>query len=215
MQLPGHHTYLMRISILRARYLLLCLPLALIGIALERPTDRASQAVTSAPHDWKEQLAARAASHSDPPQDGLADFHAIHTPVLIPSPIRRRMAHSLGPHPTTLGISLRDGYFLNTANGIGLWVLRGEHVVCIFNGRTLAMACDTAADTARYGLVVVSGPSPQFYKHPLVEAVGIAPDGVRAVRLELMGRSDRVVSIVNNTFALRAHQPILVKGVVR
>lgn len=77
------------------------------------------------------------------------------------------------------------------------------------------MACDTAAATVRYGLVVVSGPSPQFYKHPPVEALGIAPDGLRAVRLEVIGGTDHVVPIVDNTFALRAHRPIAVMGVIR
>lgn len=211
----------MRIPSRKPQYLYLLVGLVLtaigvtVGLRHESPKERASQPAASPPRDWKEQLAVRAASHFSPPQDGLGDFRALRAPAFIPSPIRRQMERSLGPHATRLGISLRDGYFLKATKGTGLWVVKGKRVVCIFNGHTLAVACDTAADTARYGLVVVSGPSPQFYRHPPVEALGIAPDGIKAVRLEVIGGANHVVPITDNTFAMRAHRPIAVKGIIR
>jgi hypothetical protein len=125
------------------------------------------------------------------------------------------MHAALGPDVPRLGISLKAGYLLKTRLGIGIWVVGGNQVVCIVNARDFAVACDTVTNTARYGLISVSGPSPAAYKHPPVVALGIAPDGVRAVRLGILGRRNHVVRVFNNTFALRANRPIIVRGVLR
>lgn len=125
------------------------------------------------------------------------------------------MRAALGPGMAKLGVSLRAGYLLKTRLGIGIWVVEGKRIVCIFNAQDFAVACDTATNTGRYGLVSVSGPSPMTYKHPPVVALGIVPDGVQAVRLGVLGRRNHIIRISNNTFVLRTHRPIVVKGVLR
>ena len=165
---------------------------------------------------WEHRLAVKARS-----QPRLKDashlnaFAALKHKQPIPSDSRRRMRVSLGPQLGQLGIWLRRGYFLNTSIGTRIWVTMGHEIVCIFNGRSFAVACDTSYNTAKYGLVSVSGPSPAAFKHPPVEAVGIAPDGIRSVRLGVLGKPDHLVPVISNTFGLRTHSPIQVKGVIR
>jgi hypothetical protein len=136
-------------------------------------------------------------------------------PQSMPAQARWRVRSPLGPRGAELGLDLDRAYYLKTSLGIGVWVVGGNGVTCLFNGETFAMACDTSSDTVRNGLVIVSGPSPAANKRPEVVAVGIAPNGVHAVRLGRFGASDRVVPVIGNTFALRAHRPIAVKGVIR
>lgn len=165
---------------------------------------------------WKDRLAAQA--QSQPMLKG--ESHATYFAALkhrqpVPTGSRQRMRVSLGSQESQLGIRLRRGYFLSTNIGTGIWVMMGHRVVCIFNGRSFAVACDTAYNTAKYGLVSVSGPSPAAFKNPPVEAVGIAPNGIRGVQLGVLGRPDHLVPVIKNTFGLRTHRPIQVKGVIR
>lgn len=166
--------------------------------------------------DWKVRLIANAQSQRvQPEQVGPTRFHALTRTRPIPTMKLRRMRAALGPRSSILGLDMGSGYFVRTRLGVGIWVLAGHRVTCLFNGHSGAVACDTSANTTRYGLISVSGPSPIRFKHPPVAAVGLVPDGVKAVRLEVLGRSDHVVPVSNNTFALEAHRPIRFKGVIR
>lgn len=172
--------------------------------------------VSTIPANWKSRLVHQAASmHSVLNQLDSQRFHGLGAATPIPPESRDRMRAALGPEMAELGISLSTGYLLKTRLGIDIWVVQGNSIACMFNAHNFAVSCDTAVNTVRHGLVSVSGPSPMAYKHPPVVALGIVPNGVRAVRLGVLGGRDRVVPVLNNTFALRAHRPIIVKGVVR
>jgi len=123
------------------------------------------------------------------------------------------MKVSLGLGLRELSLSFRHAYHLKTKLSIGVWVVEGRAVTCLFNDHDFAVACDTSANTARYGLVIISGPSPSIYKHPPVVALGIVPNRFRTVRLGVVGGRDHLVGVVGNTFALRARHPIIIKGV--
>ena len=168
------------------------------------------------PTNWKDRLADKA--RAQPMMGGgsrTTFFTALKREQPIPPSSRQRMHVSLGPQERPLGIRLRQGFLLKTSLGTGIWVIMGHSVTCIFNGRSFAVACDTASNTAKYGLVSVSGPSPAAFRNPPVEAIGIVPNGIRSVRLGVLGRPDHLVPVVRNTFGLRTHRPIKVMGVVR
>jgi hypothetical protein len=166
--------------------------------------------------DWKVQLVHRSASqHSRAGQVNQRTFRSMRFVQVVPTKARRRIRPVLGPGGGNLGLDFKHAYYLKTSLRVGIWVVGGTGVTCLFNGQTFAMACDTSSRTARHGLVVVSGPSPMTHERPPVVALGIVPNGVHAVRLGLIGGHGRFVPVTGNTFALRAHRPIMVKGVRR
>jgi hypothetical protein len=136
-------------------------------------------------------------------------------PRRLPAQVRARIREALGPEGEELGLNFDRAYYLDTSLAVGIWIVWGRGVICLFNGHSFSMACDTSIRATQDGLVIVSGPSPAAYERPAVVALGLVPDGVHAVRLGLLGGRDRVVPVVRNTFALRAHRPIMVKDVRR
>jgi hypothetical protein len=166
--------------------------------------------------DWKVQLVRRSArQHSRTRQVNQRTFGSMRSVRALPAQARRRIRPVLGPGGAKLGLDFKRAYYLKTSLRIGIWVVGGRGVTCVFNAQSFAMGCDTSSRTARHGLVVVSGPSPMTHKRPPVVALGIVPNGAHAVRLGLIGGHDRFVPVTGNTFALRAHRPIMVKGVRR
>jgi hypothetical protein len=198
--------------------------LALAGLALvmilqlSSQEDAPSRATQSSPAvgNRKVPLARQAGSDaSETQQEWTNVFQALRSSRPVPPEILPRLQPALGPNARVLELDFEHAYFLETDPPIGIWVLDGKGVTCLFDGQTFAMACDNSANTARDGLIVVSGRSPMKYKNPVVTAVGIAPDGARAVRFGVLDSPDRVIPVRGNAFAFRTRQPIVVKDVLR
>jgi hypothetical protein len=137
----------------------------------------------------------------------------------MPPRFRHDAKATLGKGQQQLGLQFDRAQYVDTDVGIGIWVVRGKGVTCIFHAITAAAACNTNVDAGRRGLALVvgEGSSPSPGALPLrFLALGIAPDWARAVRLKsLASSSKRTAPVVDNAFAIRARGPISLEGLIR
>lgn len=164
--------------------------------------------------NWKSLLAARA-ERSAGADLSPRSFSGLSEPMALPAEERRRAYSVLGPGTDALGLDFEHAYFLKTRWSVGLWLLKGHGIACVFNSRSFAAACDTVPHIAKRGLVIVSGRAPVGDSRPEVTALGIVPNGFRSVRVGLVGARDKLVLVSNNSFVVRARRPIVVKGLRR
>lgn len=132
----------------------------------------------------------------------------------MPRSMRQAAMRTLGGHQR-LGLQFDRSQYVSTTAGGGIWVVRGNRVTCIFQAVRAALACATNANFVPQGLTLVvgQGGAPTRPAHFLM--LGIAPDGVKAVRLKPIGKASTTVRVADNAYSLRATSPIDVKKLIR
>jgi hypothetical protein len=131
----------------------------------------------------------------------------------MPGPLRKDALELLG-EPTALGLRFAKARYATTPNNLGLWVVPGNGVICMFRAAKLASSCKTIVQVYRHGIVL------QTYKwdrgggedKPTAFAsFGIVPDGIRRVPVKI-GDRWTTVGVVDNTFFIGSRQTIGIPG---
>jgi hypothetical protein len=100
--------------------------------------------------------------------------------------------------------------------GVGLWVVSGRGVTCMFRAVGIASTCSTTVDAYRYGVLLQSykvGSAPSARPTHFV-ALGIAPDGAKTVSVK-SGERSRSIPIIDNAFRVQAEAQIRIVGLNR
>lgn len=167
----------------------------------------------SSPGSWQEQLVKRAALISPRGPDSQSwPFAAMKDePESMPQRRIQDANSTLGRGHRALGLRFDQSQYVDTSAGIGIWVVRGKGITCIFHARTVAAACNTDAEAGRRGLALVVGEgrsaSPRALP-PRFLALGIAPNSTQAVELRTAGGASETIPVIDNAFALRAREPM-------
>jgi len=131
------------------------------------------------------------------------------------------------PVPRLLRVSLRQvrnhtirSLWLGTAKYIpvddGIWVVNGKDETCIVQTRGGAVACEPRHILLHTGValgVVESGPPPERKAREFI-VYGFVPDQIRAIKAQI-GDKERRVAIRENSYSLRAQDPIVISGFER
>lgn len=130
----------------------------------------------------------------------------------MPPRLRRLSVRNLGgaSRSRRLGLDFGRAQYVHTAVGNGIWIVRGAGITCIFQARKAASACAGNRYVVKMGLSLVVGvelaTGSELPRHFL--ALAIAPDGVEAVRLKVLGGASTTVPVADNAYAFRADAPI-------
>ncbi len=100
--------------------------------------------------------------------------------------------------------------------GDGIWVVNGRNDTCIIQANGGAVSCVPREILLQRGIALgVAEIGPLAERKSREFAVyGIVPDQIRAIQVRVGGKK-RMVSIRNNSYSLRASEPILVKRFMR
>jgi hypothetical protein len=135
----------------------------------------------------------------------------------MPLQMRHAARDTLGVDQNYLSLNYDQVEYARTAIGVGIWVVKGNGVTCIFQDKSGAATCSTNVNFVHHGGLLVVGKANQFsptsFKRPTqFLAIGIAPDSIKAARLRVLGQKARRIPVVGNTFGLRAGAPINFEG---
>jgi hypothetical protein len=188
----------------------------LVAGGLDSDGEKANPAMEmsdSGVENWHARLVRRAALISPKgPEPQPWPFAAMQDePEAMPPRLIQAANATLGRGHRVLGLRFDRAQYVDTTAGIGIWVVRGKGVTCIFHARTAAAACSTDAEAGYRGMILVVGDGPQPAPGTLPTrflALGIAPNLTRAVRLEIASGASKTVPIIDNAFALRAREPM-------
>lgn len=164
----------------------------------------------ASPAEWKQRLAQRGLAELRHSQArGLAPLMASHDgPEGMPMALRRSIAKNL-QGVDALHLRFARARHERTPIGVGLWVVEGEGVTCLFREDSPASSCRTSLATKRQGIWLetykISKAQPGRPSHFL--ALGAVPEGVRAMSATIAG-SPRTVPVRNDVWAVRAESPI-------
>lgn len=101
--------------------------------------------------------------------------------------------------------------FAATPVGVGIWLVPGKGVICIVEDVKPATSCNSTADVARGGLWLEVYALNARHEPTHFLVLGIAPDGVDAVRATI-GQTSVSIPVVDNIFARRAEAPITIRS---
>jgi hypothetical protein len=135
-------------------------------------------------------------------------------PERMPSTFRRRMLSALGAPPNALAI---DRSQLVRTRDATLWVASGHGIACVFQAPQGALSCTAITEAAKKGIFLGVGGRPTGPKLRVQHftVMGIVPDGVKAVRLQIGRRTRRRVTVRDNAFAIKARDLIKVRRLER
>jgi hypothetical protein len=131
-------------------------------------------------------------------------------------PEMRRAVGRVMQEAEPLALQFDDARFVNTTIGVGLWVVQGRGVTCLFQAVTGAVSCSPAPSAEKQGLLLgVYKFDPSAQKRPSNFVVlGVAPDWAKVVRATV-GRRRIKILIADNAYGYRAEVPIKVQGLTR
>jgi len=208
------------------KWILLTLALALVlagWFALNRfdgEQDEPRAPLSTGSNSWQAQLVRKGRSLQRDPARRIWPFSATRGPAeFMPLQIRQAAKATLGKGQRQLGLRFEGAQYLDTPLGIGMWVVKGRGVTCIFHERKALAACNVSVDVGRRGLTLVAGARDADAGTNTLPtrflALGIAPDWARAVRLQIVGGGSKTIPVIDNAYALRARAPINVEGLIR
>jgi hypothetical protein len=128
-------------------------------------------------------------------------------------PRQQKEAFALLGRPALLQLRFDSALYARTPTGIGLWLVPGKGVICIFRAVRIASSCSTTAAVYRRGLqlqIFRSGATPAS-KPTQFTVLGVVPNWANAVSISVDGRR-RKLPVVNNAFAGEAKSPIRILG---
>jgi len=168
--------------------------------------------------DWQSQLVQQAERRLNSSPEKPLPFAALNKRAeAVPRRFVRKAIENLGGHQR-LGLRFRRAHYLHTSVGVGIWIVPGRNVTCLFQAVEMAAACSINTIITRKGEVLVVGrrAAPDRAAQPVsFLAVGIAPNWVRAILMKPIGKPSRRVPVVNNTYGLRARSPINIEKLIR
>jgi hypothetical protein len=151
---------------------------------------------------------ARNLSHSWP-------FISLHKPPNGMPPHLMQEARAMLRGAGSLQLRYGDAAYARTHAGVGLWVVPGRAVICMFRAVKMGSACVTAARAQREGVVLgVYQVGTASEQPPHFTLLGVVPDGVRALKVE-EGNTIRTVPVIDNSFETSARHPIRVAALER
>lgn len=132
-------------------------------------------------------------------------FAAIKVGPRMPEPLRKRAWQTLGG-PEQFALRFNDARFARTSGRVGVWLVPGNHVICMFRAANMAGACSTSARVYRQGLVL------QTYKQRdgrprSYTSLGVVPDHFKTVPAKLGNRWIQV-PVIDNTFYVESKKSI-------
>lgn len=147
---------------------------------------------------------------------GLAFAGALEVPSGMPKALRPASRQTLQePMGSTL-LRLSQARRLVTSSHKVLWLVPRGRQLCLFRVVRMAATCAPFRRVHRYGLVVetylLSSGTRPIPSHFMM--VGIAPDGVYAVRAVVAGHS-RTIPVEENVFQMQDRKPINVVRLLR
>jgi hypothetical protein len=152
-------------------------------------------------------------------QDGLKGIRAKGLPEKWPfsavqatstgmSPRLRREAREVLGAPEPLRLRFEEARYARTPTSIGLWVVPGRGVTCMFRAVRMASTCTPTVDAYRRGMLLQTYKTVSPGGRPIqFAALGIVPDGVRSVAATV-GGEPRSIPVIENAFADVAKAPI-------
>lgn len=133
----------------------------------------------------------------------------VQAPEGMPFSVQKKARGVLGGG-RPLGLDFNAAKYVTTQNDIRLWVVLGKGVACMFRELHMAASCTTRAQAFRHGIVLQTYQLNKVGGEPTTfTAIGIAPDGVRAISMRVGDRRMKV-PVVNNTYWAEASKPISV-----
>lgn len=89
--------------------------------------------------------------------------------------------------------------------GIEAWIVPIAGRLCLLNvtEQGPAVGCKAERNVQREGIFIATVPTTSLAGSELRSVVGIAPDGVEAVRIQSKGARDRTALVLGNVFALQ------------
>lgn len=136
------------------------------------------------------------------------------SPEVVPSAEAAHAMAVLDAPPGALDF-MRAQHIAGPPTG-GLWIVSGGNLLCIMKENRGSATCDTAVNVLRKGLLIsVITEAHDAEGEEVFEVVGIAPDRVRFVQVEVAGRRTRDVPVRGNAYALRGSEIIVPKKFVR
>jgi hypothetical protein len=168
--------------------------------------------------DWEENLVHRGLAELEGQQrvgsKSLSSSDG--APEPMPNAMRNRISENfngIGP----LQLHFDQAQLVRTARGRGIWIVDGQGVTCIFGQASSAGSCQTMVSANRRGISLgtyqTSKSNPGQPSQFLL--VGIAPLGVRVVRLAIKHGPTRTVKVRNGAWALQANKAIGVQRLIR
>jgi Flp pilus assembly protein CpaB len=176
----------------------------------------ADAARSGAPESWKTRLAQRGMARVEAGQVREPALTASHGPAeSMPEAMRQKIRDNLnGVAP--LHLRFQQAQHVRTPIGVGLWIVEGAGVACIFREGLPASSCRTSFDARREGIWLETYSTSKA--HPGVPtgflALGVVPEGVRAVSVTING-SRALLPVEGGVWAKRARVPIKIQRLVR
>jgi hypothetical protein len=135
-------------------------------------------------------------------------FSAVQATSTGMSPRLRREARDVLGAPEPLRLRFEEARYARTPTDIGLWVVFGRGVTCMFRAVRMASTCSPTVDVYRRGMLLQTYKTASPGGRPIqFAALGIVPDGVRSVAATVEGEP-RNIPVVDNAFADVAKTPI-------
>jgi hypothetical protein len=135
-------------------------------------------------------------------------------PEDMPKALRRQIRRLKAGKPFHLRFD--EAQHARTPIGVGIWIVEGAGITCIFREGLPASACEPTGDTKLNGISLGTYTTDKAHPgRPLsFLALGVVPEGVRAV-LARVASSRRAVRVRNGAWAIRAKTPIKIERLVR
>lgn len=134
---------------------------------------------------------------------------------VMPAAVQRRIRDNL-TSPKSLRLRFDRAQHARAPIGVGVWLVEGPDVTCIFREGLPASSCLKTAEAKRNGISLGTYRTDKAHHGRPVDflALGVVPVGIRAVRVEIVG-SRRVVQAPSGVWAVRAKAAIKVEDLIR
>ncbi len=124
----------------------------------------------------------------------------------------RLTAHTietLGAPPDALHFG--QAWYASTGHG-GLWIVTGKGVACLVQAGPGAVTCGTLREFVQHGLVITVRMGRQRSRAgSKYELLGIAPDKVRSVEIQIGAAKTRAIPVRSNSYSFEANNLIQIK----
>lgn len=116
----------------------------------------------------------------------------------------------------TLSLHFAEAQYAKAAGGVGLWIVEGPSVTCIFPDGSPSSSCKPSAAANETGITLetyrISKVHPRRPTGFL--ALGVVPAGVRAMSVTING-SPKIARVRNGVWSMRANAPIEYRRLIR
>jgi hypothetical protein len=170
-------------------FLALALAAWLIATGRSDPTGPHSMALVKAPTVQPAQLKAFAVLRDAPEPPLLANVLAMERVV----------------EGRNFGLMFSYAHRVPTSIHQDAWVIPGDGFICVMASKPIVAGCNTTAETIQHGMSVVAIQPPlPHHKGKRYTLFGIAPDGVKTMRIRGVGERRATALVVENVYSYAA-----------